>query len=128
MVAAGILPGIDFDNWKYLLTASLLLGILNALLRPRLLRISLPRGILSRGLYVIVINALLLSLVGQLVTGFHVNSFWDAFLGAILISITTLALNTLTGKNEARLQPRQRPNPRHRQKPPPPGKGPVIDV
>ncbi|MGA1237437.1 MAG: phage holin family protein, partial [Limisphaerales bacterium] len=85
MVAAGVLPGIDFDNWKYLLTASLLLGILNALLRPLLLLISLPLVILSLGLYVIVINALLLSLVGQLVTGFHVNSFWDAFLGAILI-------------------------------------------
>ena len=134
LVAAVVVPGISYDNWAALLVASLLLGILNALLRPLLLILSLPLVVFSLGLFVLVINAMLLGLVGQLVRPFHVEGFWPAFFGALVISLTTLVLNTLTASGESRidlLSPDRRHHPSRDRRPPdrpPPGKGPVIDV
>lgn len=130
MVATAIVPGIECENWRSLLVAALVLGVLNALLRPLLLILSLPLVVLSLGLFVLVINALLLGLVAQLVPDFRVSGFWAAFFGALLISITTLLLNTLTGSGESRIDLRN-PGKRHHpppRDPPPGGQGPVIDV
>lgn len=135
LVAANVVPGIQYEGWPSLLVASLVLGVLNALLRPLLLILSLPLVVFSLGLFVLVINALLLGLVGQVVGPFHVEGFWAAFFGALVISLTTIVLNTLTGSGESRIDlrnpsRRQHPPPRRPPPPerPPPGKGPVIDV
>jgi putative membrane protein len=126
MVAANLLPGIHFDTIPGLLAASLLLGILNALLRPLLLLLSLPLVVLTLGLFNLVINALMLYFVGQLIRSFHVDSFWAAFWGGLLISFVTVVLNTATGTGERRIDFR---HPRdHRRPPPDTGGGPVIDV
>ena len=133
MVAANIVRGIWYDTGASLLVASLLLGILNALLRPLLLILSLPLVVLTLGLFVLVINALLLGFVGQLVKGFQVAGFWPALLGAVIISLITMVLNTAMGSGEGRIDLRhpyqRRPG---RRDPPsddgPPGKGPLIDV
>jgi putative membrane protein len=133
MVAANVVRGISYDTGGSLLVASLLLGILNALLRPLLLILSLPLVVLTLGLFVLVINALLLGLVGQLVKGFQVAGFWPALLGAVIISLITMMLNTATGSGEGRIDLRH-PSQRRpgRRDPPsddgPPGKGPFIDV
>src|ERR1017187_10419291 len=113
------------DKLGNLLIASLLLGILNAFVRPILMLIALPLLIFTLGLFTLVINALLLCLLSVLLPFFHVDRFLYAFLGALIISIISVALNVLTGNARVSVQ-RGRP-------PGPPknsggGNGPVIDV
>jgi len=133
MVAANVVRGIDYSSWSSLLVASLLLGALNAMIRPLLLILSLPLVVLTLGLFALIINALLLYFVGALVKGFSVEGFWAAFLGGLLISLTTLVLNTVTGSGQSRIdlgRSRIRRDPPDPNQPPrePPGDGPVIDV
>ena len=95
MCAAGLLGGIDFDgSIGVLLGASLLLGIANALVRPVLLLLSLPFIIVTMGLFIFVVNALLLLLVSSVVPGFQVDGFWSAFFGSIIISIVSWGLSS----------------------------------
>jgi putative membrane protein len=108
-----------------LIVASLLLGILNAFVRPILMLLALPLLIFTLGLFTLVINALLLYFVGVLMgSHFQVDSFGFAFLGAIIISIVSIALNALTGAGNTRVTFQ------HRSRPPKSDKddGPVIDV
>ena len=129
LVAAKIVPGINYDRWDDLVVAALVLGILNSVLRPLILLLSLPLLVLTLGLFTLVINAGMLYLVHLLLPGFHVVGFWNAFFGALIISIVSLFLNTVTGSGRARLTVR-------RGRRPPPrapddqgdGQGPVIDV
>ena len=125
LVAAKIIPGIHYRDWSDLLVATLLLGILNSVLRPLLMLLSLPLLILTLGLFTLIINAGLLYLVHLLLPGFQVDGFWSAFFGALIISMVSLFLNTVTGSGNSRVQVRRgrRPPPR-----PPGDDGPVIDV
>ena len=125
LVAAHIVKGIRYDTPEGLIVATLVLGLLNAFIRPVLMFLSLPLVVVTLGLFNFVINALLLYLVGQM-KHFHVDSFWVAFWGGLVISIVSLILNSLTGTGNARVTVR-------RGKKPPPdkpdtGSGPVIDV
>lgn len=127
LIAASILhKHITYDDKLVnLLVASLLLGILNAFVRPVLMFIALPLLIFTLGLFTFVINALLLYFVGYLLNPyFHVDLFRYAFWGALIISIVSAALNVLTGNARVSVQ---------KQPPGPPknsggGDGPVIDV
>ena len=128
LVTVVLLRGhIRYQETVDLFIASLLLGILNAFIRPIMLLITLPLLIFTLGLFTPVINAVLLYLVHWLMgEHFEVDSFGWAFLGAIIISVVSAALNVLTGTSKARFSFRRRP-------PPPPAKrddgdGPVIDV
>jgi putative membrane protein len=94
LVAAHLIPGISYDGWGALLGASLLLGIINAFVRPILLLLSLPWIIITMGLFIFVINALLLLLVSKIVPAFQVASFWSAFFGAIIISLVSWILSS----------------------------------
>jgi putative membrane protein len=130
LVASYLLKGgIHYQRPVDLIAAALLLGILNAFLKPLLVRVGILFVILSLGLFILVINGVLLYLVGWLLRpGFEVASFKDAFWGGLVISIVTILLNVLTGTSGARVKV-QRGNPR----PPPPqnppdGGGPIIDV
>jgi putative membrane protein len=82
------------------LVAALVLGLVNTLIRPLLVLLTLPVTVLSMGLFILVINALLFWGVATLVEGFHVDGFWSAFLAAILYSIISWALSTLLLKND----------------------------
>jgi putative membrane protein len=93
MAAAWVFPGIWYDDMGSLLGASLLLGIINALVRPVLLLLSLPFIIVTMGLFIFVVNALLLLLVSSVVRTFHVDGFMNAFFGSILISIVSWVLS-----------------------------------
>jgi putative membrane protein len=127
LVAVYMIPGIRFKDdslWTPFVT-SLVLGILNAFIRPILMVLALPLLISTLGLFTLVINALLLYFVSLLLGRyFEVDSFGSAFLGALIISIVSLVLNVLTGTNRARIRVE------HRRRPPdsPGGGGPVIDV
>lgn len=93
-VAEKLIPGIRCDTTGALLGASLLLGIINAFVRPVLLLLSLPFIIVTMGLFIFVVNALLLMLVSSLIPAFHVDGFWSAFFGAIIIGIVSWALSS----------------------------------
>lgn len=123
LVAVYLVPGIHYRTWLDLLVASLLLGILNALIRPILMLLSLPLLIFSLGLFTLVINALLLDFVGYLLRpAFSIQDFGTAFWGALVISLVSLLLNSLSGTGRSRVHfERRRP-------PPGDGKGPVIDI
>jgi putative membrane protein len=126
-LAVLILRGhIHCESNGVLIIAALLLGILNAFVRPILMLLALPLLIFTLGLFTLVINALLLYFVGFLLKpNFYVDSFGYAFLGALIISIVSIALNVMTGGARFTVQ-------RHR--PPPPKSSnddddkPVIDV
>jgi len=128
LIAAIILHGhIRYENSGDLIIASLLLGILNAFVRPILMLLALPLLIFTLGLFTFVINALLLYFVGVLMGPyFQVDSFGFAFLGALIISVVSIALNILTGAGGARVSIHRRPRPPRG--PHDDGHGPVIDV
>lgn len=127
-VASCIVPHIRYDRFTDLIIASLVLGILNSFLKPILMLIALPLLLFSLGLFMFVINALLLFLVGSILKGFHVDTFWAAFWGALIISIVSVVLNSLTGFGKMQVQV-QRGNPnRPPRDPGAGGSGPVIDV
>jgi len=93
LVATKIIPGISCESWGPLLGASLLLGIINALIRPILLILSLPFIIVTMGLFIFVVNALVLKFVSLVIPPFHVEGFWSAFFGAITISFVSFLLS-----------------------------------
>ena len=107
LAATHIVPGIHYDTALGLLVATLLLGILNAFVRPVLMALSLPLLIFTLGLFTLVINAALLYFVGSLVKTFHVETFGSALLGALIISIISIVLGSLTGVGGSRIQIRR---------------------
>lgn len=121
-VAAFLVQGIHYDTWTGLFLASLLLGIFNAFLRPVLIFFSLPLLLFTLGLFLLVINALLLYWVGWLVPSFQVAGFWAAFWGGLVISLVSGLANFFL-KPAVPTRPVPPRNP-----PPPPGSGPIIDV
>jgi putative membrane protein len=96
-IAVGVaawITGIRFDSFTSLAGASLLLGIINAFIRPVLLLLSMPFILLTLGLFILVINALMLWFVGSIVPGAHVDSFGQAFFGALIVSIVSWLLSS----------------------------------
>ncbi len=126
LVAAHVVKGIHYDTPTGLLVATLLLGLLNAFVRPLLMLLSLPLLVLTLGLFQLIINAALLYFVGSIVTTFVVETFGAAVLGAFLISVISVLLGLLTGVGGSRIQVQRRPQPPRR--PDDDGKGPIIDV
>lgn len=94
-----LLDGIKVDNFLAALLAAAVLGILNAILRPLLIILTLPINVLTFGIFTFIINAGLLMLVSEIIPGFHVSGFWTAIFGSILISITSGLLNLLLREN-----------------------------
>lgn len=93
-VAAFILPGVTVDNVAALLVAAVVLGVINAIIKPIVLLLTLPLNILTFGLLTFVINALLVLLASAIVPGFTVTGFWWALLFSIVVSLITTFLYT----------------------------------
>ena len=123
-VAAHIIPGINYDMWPSLLIAALVLGILNVLVKPVLMIVSMPFIVVTLGFFLILINALLLKFTAWLVPGFHVASFWSALGGGLIISIVSFFF----GRPGPYFRSRSFPPDDNQPGRPPPGKGPIIDV
>lgn len=92
-----VIDGIHVESFLAAFFAAALLGILNAVLRPILILLTLPLNILTLGLFTFVINALLLKMVSGVIPGFDVQGFWPAILGALIISIISWVLTSLIG-------------------------------
>lgn len=91
-------PGIRFSSIGAVLLAALVLGIVNTLVRPILVIITLPITILTLGLFLIIINALMLMLTSNLVSGFHVASFGAAAIGGLLLGLFHLVASALMNR------------------------------
>ena len=103
-LAAKIVPGIHCADGMTLVVVVLVLSFFNAILKPLLVLFTLPFIVLTLGLGMILINALLFLFVGELVNGFYVDGFWSAVGGALIVSATNFVLSRL-------LRPTRRPPP-----------------
>jgi len=92
---AYLMPSVSIDSPGAALAAALVLGLVNALVRPVLVLLTLPVTILTLGLFIFVINGLLFWAVGNFVSGFHVAGFWSGVFGAIIFSLISWALAAL---------------------------------
>jgi putative membrane protein len=95
LVVAYLYPGVQIQDWKAAAVAALVLGLVNTLVKPILVILTLPVTIVTLGLFLLVLNALLFWGVASMVPGFHVSGFWAALLGAILYSIIGWLLSML---------------------------------
>jgi putative membrane protein len=91
-VASHVFRGIQFAGFGSLLVAALLLGFANAVVKPLLIVLTLPLTFLTFGLFLLVINALVVLLVSAMVKGFQVSSFWTAFFASIFVSLISFLL------------------------------------
>lgn len=90
-----IFSGIQFQTASALAISALLLGFANAVVKPILILLTLPLTVFTLGLFLLVINALVLMLVSSLVEGFTLSGFWTAFFASIFISVISVFINTL---------------------------------
>jgi putative membrane protein len=95
IVTAYVSPGVKLNGFVPALLAALVLGLVNAVIRPVLLILTLPINILTLGLFTLVINALLILLTSALVPGFSVSGFWSALVFAIVLFFVNFALHSL---------------------------------
>jgi putative membrane protein len=106
-VAALLVPGIrvEGDAWIVYAVMAVILGLINAIVRPILKLLSLPIIILTFGLFLLVINGITLWLASMIAVkwfhvGFHIDGFWSAFLGALVVSIVSVILSALLKREE----------------------------
>ena len=89
------LTGMQSEGWAPVVIMALVLGIINAFIRPVLLLLSVPFILVTLGLFILVVNALLFWLAGGLVPGLVVGGFWNAFFGSIIVSLVNWALSSI---------------------------------
>ena len=96
-----IVPGFFYRDWITLAIAAAVLGLLNAIIRPSLFVLTLPLTVVTLGLFLLVLNAIMLELTAWLVPGFDINGFGWAMVGALVLSIVSLVTGRI-GKGEER--------------------------
>jgi putative membrane protein len=129
MLADLVLPGIGHQAFTDLAIVALLLGLVNAFVRPVLLLLTLPFVLFTVGIGFLIINALLLWMVGSIVPGFRIEGFWSAFFGGMIISVTSSLVGSLLGGGaRVRVHRAGRRPAGGDRRDPPGGTGPVIDV
>ncbi len=94
-VASHVFKGVTFSSLGALVISALLLGLVNAYVRPALIILTLPLSLLTLGFFLLVINALMVQFVAYLVNGFDVSSFWTAFFLSIFISIFSFVVELM---------------------------------
>lgn len=97
LLAAWLLDGLHFGGPMSLLFAALVLGVVNAIVRPILLLLTLPITVVTLGLFLLVLNGAMLGLAALLVPGFVVDGFWTALWGAVIVSLTGMVANWFIG-------------------------------
>jgi putative membrane protein len=93
-----LLTGVSFDTPATLALAALLLGVVNAVVRPIAVVMTLPLTLFSLGLFLLVVNAAMLGLVAWLLDGFHIASFWSALAGWAIVSLTSWLASGFVGE------------------------------
>jgi putative membrane protein len=95
IAVAYLMPSVTISSFGAALIGALVLGLVNAIIRPILVLLTLPVTVLTLGLFIFVINGLLFWAVGSFVEGFHVAGFWSGVLGAIVFSLISWLLSAL---------------------------------
>lgn len=95
--AATIVPGVRIDGWGNLLVAALLLGVVNAVIRPIILILTLPLTVLTLGLFILVVNGISLAFVAWLMPGFTLSGLGAAILGSIVVGLTSWVASAFVG-------------------------------
>ena len=95
MFVGWIVPGITVSSFITALIASIAIALVNLVIKPVLIFLTLPINILTLGLFILVINALLFMFVAYLIPGVEVDGFWSAFLGALILSIISIGISWL---------------------------------
>jgi putative membrane protein len=103
--ATWLIPGLHCETPGALLGAALLLGIINALVRPVLLLLSLPFIIVTMGFFILIINALLILFVSKVIPGFQVAGFWSALFAGIVIGIISWILSSFFRGSDGTIHP-----------------------
>ena len=98
-VASEILSGLVFDSTAKLIVAAILLGIVNAIVRPLAFILTLPITVLTLGLFLLVLNAGMVALVAWVVPGFTISGFWTAVGAALIVSLVSWAASSVIGSN-----------------------------
>lgn len=98
LIVAYLVPGINVASFGSALVAALVLGLLNTLVRPVLVLLTLPITIVTLGLFLLVLNALVFWFAGTILSGFHVDGFWWAMLGAAVYSLVSGLFSGLLAK------------------------------
>jgi len=96
-VADQLLPGIVITGTGALIVSALLLGVVNAVIRPILLILTLPLTVLTLGLFILIVNGISLGVVAWLVPGFQITGLWSATLGAVVVGLTSWAASAFVG-------------------------------
>jgi len=95
--ATKLVPGVQINGWGNLLVAALLLGIVNAVIRPVILILTLPLTVLTLGLFILVVNGISLSVVAWLMPGFTLSGLGSAILGSVIVGLTSWFASTFVG-------------------------------
>ena len=96
-LAANVVHGITVTGWKSLVVAALVLGLVNAIVRPLLVILTLPITFFTLGLFLLVVNGLSFAFAAAIVPGFHVATLGSAILGALVVSVTGWFANSFIG-------------------------------
>lgn len=103
-VASHIFRGIQFDGTGALVVSALLLGFANAIVKPLLIVLTLPLTLVTFGLFLLVINALVILLVAALVKGFRVSGFWTALFASLFVSVLSIVIGAFVGGSDPAMQ------------------------
>ena len=98
LLLAHFMPGVYVDSFMTALIVALVLGLLNIFIKPILVLFTLPATILTFGLFLLIINAIIIILCDELVDGFEVNGFWRALLFSLVLSFCQSLVSSLSGK------------------------------
>lgn len=104
VLTAYILPGVSVEDYGTALIVALILAIVNVLVKPILVVLTIPITIVTLGLFLLVINAAIILFVDNLVTGFHVDGFWWALLFSLILSIFNSLFNDLAGRKREEIR------------------------
>ncbi|MGH2416065.1 MAG: phage holin family protein [Microcystaceae cyanobacterium] len=97
VITARIVPGFEIQSFTDAAIAAIILGLVNAIVKPILVFFTLPLTILTLGLFLLVVNAITLGLVSYLTPGFEIHGFFPALFGSIVLSLISSLLNTIFG-------------------------------
>lgn len=95
LLIAWVVPGITLSGFSTALLAAVVIGLVNVIIKPLLILLTLPINILTLGLFTLVINALMFLLAAKLSPGFQIVGFWSAFLGAFIFSILSVIISRI---------------------------------
>lgn len=96
LLMAHLVRGVQVEGWGAALIGAIVLGFVNAIVRPLMVLLTLPLTVLSLGLFLLVINALMLWLVAALVPGIRIQGFWPALMGSLVLTLLNLGVEFLT--------------------------------